>query len=272
MHSPATRTAVAPDPRAEEMSSRRLAGETLASIGKGFGLTRERVRQIIRDHGQVSIADVQAARQARVDQRRDDLRRRAAKTVRHRPGLTMAQLADLLGVSRGELSAAMDRETRALLVRDKHVEPQWTDEQVLGCLRRAAALHPGKPLTAKRYRQVRSIVGGPTSVRILQRFGTWLQACQEAGVEGGRRPARSYGRAWSEEELRGWVADYLALPSTRGTYAGYDQWARRIDGAPSAQTVRNRLGTWAAVKRAAAVLVVAREQARPTRPSLTLAA
>ena len=73
-------------------------------------------------------------------------------------------------------------------------------------------------------------------------------------------------------EVLGWVAGHVALPSTRGAYAGYDQWARRTDGVLSSQTVRNRLGTWAAVKRAAAVMVVAREQARPTAPSLTLAA
>ncbi len=272
MQSPATRTPVVVDPRAEEMSSRRLAGEALASIGTDFGLTRERVRQIIRDHGQVSTADAQAARQARLDQQRDDLRQRAATMVRQRPGLTMAQLADLLGVSKGQLSGVVDRETRALLVREKQGRRRWSDEQILHCLRRAADLYPGKPLTGHRYGKVRKQVGGPTHVRVLQRFGTWLAACEAAGVRPGTAPRRRYARAWTETEMLGWVADYLAQPGTRGTYAGYDEWARRTDGAPSSQTVRNRFGTWAVVKRAATVLVVAREQARPTPPSLTLAA
>ena len=263
---------VAVDPRAEEMSARYLTGETLESIAVDFGLTRERVRQLVRDHGQVSAADARAARQALVAERREALRVRAAAVVRQRPGLSQGQLADLLGVSNGDLSAALDRETRVLLVREKHGKPRWSDDDIVECLRHAAALHPGKPLTAHRYGKVKKAVGGPTPVRILQRFGTWLAACEAAGVRGGTSPRRRYRRGWTESELLGWVADYLAEPGMRGTYAGYDTWARRTAGAPSAQTVRNRLGAWASVKRAAAVLVVAREQARPAAPRVSLAA
>lgn len=260
------------DPRAEEMSSRYATGETLESIAVDFGLTRERVRQIVRDHGQVSAADARAARRAEVVEQRDALRRRAAAAVRQRPGLSAGQLADLLGVTAGELSAALDRDTRARLVREKHAKPQWSDEDILDCLRQAAALHPGKPLTGHRYGKVKKVVGGPTQVRILQRFGTWLAACEAAGVRGGTAPRRRYERAWTESELLDWVAGYLAEPGMPGTYAGYDAWARRTAGAPSAQTVRNRLGGWAAVKRAAAVLVAAREQARPAAHAVACAA
>ncbi len=263
---------VAVDPRGQEMSARYLTGETLESIAVDFGLTRERVRQIVRDHGQVSAADARAARQSQVVEKRDALRVRAAAVVRQRPGLSPGQLADLLGVTKAELSVALDRETRVLLVREKHGNPRWSDEDILECLRQAAALHPGKPLTGHRYGTVKKAVGGPTPVRILQRFGTWLAACEAAGVRAGTAPRRGYTRAWSESELLGWVADYLAQPGMRGTYAGYDAWARRTAGAPSAQTVRNRLGAWAAVKRAAAVLVVAREQARPAALPASLAA
>lgn len=260
------------DPRGQEMSARYLTGETLESIGVDFGLTRERVRQIVRDHGHVSAADARAARQAQVEAQREALRRRAATAVRQRPGLSLRQLAELLGVSHGELSAALDRATRAMLVREQHSHQRWSDEDILSCLRQAAALYPGKPLTGHRYDRVKTAVGGPTRVRILQRFATWLAACEAAGVRGGTSPRRRYQRGWTESELLGWVADYLAQPSMSGTYAGYDAWARRTAGAPSAQTVRNRLGAWAAVKRAAAVLVVAREQARPDWPNVSLAA
>ena len=175
-------------------------------------------------------------------------------------------------MSNGDLSAALDRETRVLLVREKHGKPRWSDDDIVECLRHAAALHPGKPLTAHRYGKVqegrrRSDTGpDPAALRHL------------AGGLRSRRGSRRHvasapvPRGWTESELLGWVADYLAEPGMRGTYAGYDTWARRTDGAPSAQTVRNRLGAWAAVKRAAAVLVVAREQARPAAPRVSLAA
>ena len=45
-----------------------------------------------------------------------------------------------------------------------------------------------------------------------------------------------------------WVALYLADPSSRGTYADYDRFARETDGAPGAQTVRNEVGPWATIK------------------------
>ena len=57
---------------------------------------------------------------------------------------------------------------------------------------------------------------------------------------------------WTDDELLGWVADYLRTPGSSGTQQGFDQWrADTSADVPSAQTLGNRLGGWVDVKRRA---------------------
>lgn len=45
-----------------------------------------------------------------------------------------------------------------------------------------------------------------------------------------------------------WVACYLSEPGGRGTFAGYEEYARRTPDAPSGGTVRNEVGQWNVIK------------------------
>ncbi len=118
-----------------------------------------------------------------------------------------------------------------------------TEEQIRAALRVAAQQH-GEPLSVAQYD-----AGGhePSSSRIIQRFGSWNAACAAAGLRT-RDATRRYARNWDAEAVTAAVARYLANPGATGSYAGYAQWARTADGAPSAQTVRNVLGSWAQAK------------------------
>src|SRR5690606_14666091 len=54
--------------RAQDMCERRAAGETLDQIGRAYGVTRERVRQIIKAAGgptRSEVKDLKAKRQAK---------------------------------------------------------------------------------------------------------------------------------------------------------------------------------------------------------------
>lgn len=125
----------------------------------------------------------------------------------------------------------------------------FTDEQILAALRTAAG-RCGEPLSHARYDNVSREVSGPSSARIIQRFGSWRRACAAAGVAAGT-PARAYTPRWDRAGVRAAVADYLASEGCPGTYADYEGWARADPDRPSGATVRNILGGWKAAKEAA---------------------
>ena len=89
---------------------------------------------------------------------------------------------------------------------------------------------------------------GPSAVRVIQVFGTWRAALEAAGVPA-LAPSRTYRSAWTDQEILEAVAAYLSDRSTAGTYGGWDQWRRQErPAAPSAQTLRNRFGSWSEAK------------------------
>ena len=129
---------------------------------------------------------------------------------------------------------------------DNAIRRGLTDEQIVATLQAAAQRH-GDPLSVAKYD-----AGGhePSSSRIIQRFGSWNAACVAAGLST-RATTRRYSRAWDAETVVAAVARYLASPDATGSYAEYAQWARTAEGAPSGQTVRNMLGSWAEAKSSA---------------------
>jgi Homing endonuclease associated repeat len=126
----------------------------------------------------------------------------------------------------------------------------FTDDEILQAIR-AAANRCGEPLSHGRYDSVSRDVAGPSSARVIQRFGSWRQACAAAGVTAGV-PARDYTTRWDRASVTSAVAAYLASEGCPGTYAGYQEWARASTDRPSGATVRNVLGGWSAAKAAGA--------------------
>ena len=114
---------------------------------------------------------------------------------------------------------------------------------------RAAAEHTGAPLTVKQYDGYRhahqpDLASG---IWVIRHFGTWRSACERAGLAA--NATRSTSSRWTDAELLRAVAEYLAEPGTTGSYAGYQEWARGREGAPSGALLRSRFGTWAEAKR-----------------------
>lgn len=111
-------------------------------------------------------------------------------------------------------------------------------------MRRVAALPGGSPLSVAFYDRHRG-EAALTSARIIQRQGSWREACAAAGVES-NKASRSYRHKWSEEDLLVWVRRYLA-EAEKPSYADFSRWLRDEVDAPSANTVRNTFGGWSAV-------------------------
>jgi hypothetical protein len=115
--------------------------------------------------------------------------------------------------------------------------------------RQSAAAQTGVPLTVKQYDGYRSAHQPDlaSGIWVIRHFGTWRTACERAGLPA--NTTRSTSSRWTDEQLLQAVADYLAEPGATGSYAGYQEWARGAEGAPSGALLRSRFGTWAEAKR-----------------------
>lgn len=245
--------------RAEDMSRRFADGETLQLIARSYGVTRERVRQIIGRHGTVTVADARAARERSRQEDRTRLGQWAAQVLRSEPGLTIDELAKRLGHTRADVNASLDEDSRRLLVQVHPSHKLWNETDIVAALQLAAEVVGGS-MSRVKYDSIRREFDGPSGVLILQRFGSWQVACAAAGIEMGRRRPGGYTRNWTDAQVLDFVVAYLADPAERGTFDGYSRWASSTPGSPSGPTVRNYLGAWSTVKRDALALLVAGEQ------------
>lgn len=125
--------------------------------------------------------------------------------------------------------------------------PTFSDERILAALREAAGT-VGEPLAVTGYDAWRRDRDVPSSTLVIRRFGSWTAACTAAGVSSNK--TRSTSRRWSDEEVLAAVAAYLTSEGSTGSYAGYVEWARVTEGAPSGPLLRQR-GAWADLKRQA---------------------
>jgi hypothetical protein len=130
--------------------------------------------------------------------------------------------------------------------------PDYTDAQLLAAIA-AAAAELGEPLRVGAYdawQRGRGDAGSPALV--IRRFGSWIEACTQAGVATNK--TRSTSRRWSDDDVVGIVATYLRAPGSAGTFADYSAWAQAQEGVPSGATLRQRF-PWAEVKERAAALL-----------------
>ena len=251
-------SAQGPEERAERMSRMRAQGASLQEIAQVFSLTRERVRQIIRDAGGPSREEAAAARRAKVEETRDALREEALQDALSHPGSSAEDVAERLGSTAYDVRAALGDCAPRVLVNTHRPPIVFTDEEILEHLLRAVAV-AGSPLTVRMYDDVRGEFGGASSPLVLQRFGTWREACMRAGVTPGQPLRSSYKRRWTQAQMVEHVAAYLSRDGSRGSFADYEAWARTAPDAPSGQTIRTQLGSWSKAKTKALGLIAQRD-------------
>jgi predicted transcriptional regulator len=241
--------------RSAQMCEMRAEGYSLQEIGSRFGLTRERVRQIIRDCGGPDSGQAAIARRARIVQESSELRQRSLALIAEQPGLTAGDVASALGTTQAAVRAALGDDARRLLITRHRGSAVFSDAVILAHLREAAR-QAGQPLTVRMYEEARGAFGGASAALVLQRFGTWRAACAQAGVEHGQPVRQNYHRRWTHGQLLHAVARYLSHDGSRGSFADYERWARGADGMPSGQTIRTQFGTWSNAKTEALTLLV----------------
>jgi hypothetical protein len=215
----------------------REAGHTLQAIGDSLGLTREMIRLIVKANSGPSASTVRVNREAKKQ-------KQALDAFRDLGTADVETLAAHLDEKPGRVRQLLGKQAKKLPKGRMNFEKIFSDEDLLTILRLSAE-KIGGPLTCNAYRKLGI---QPTVAIFIGRFGTWKNACDKAGVTPGRAVRSNYTRAHSEEDMLAFVASYLADPRTNGSADGYEEWQRKVDGAPSLTLIRQRIGKWNDIK------------------------
>lgn len=110
---------------------------------------------------------------------------------------------------------------------------KWVDWEMLECLR-LAEYTLGSPLTYTRYKDLAANAffadqrPWPSAQQFPMRFGSWVKACELAGVKHTKAP-RTYTRQCTPEQAEALVTEYgnlMLLMGANPTLAGYDAWSK----------------------------------------------
>lgn len=234
--------------RAEAAHAMYEGGATLEEVGRAFGITRERVRQVFREYGLPvrSVKDSYALQRARRScQYADRIK------VRFRQLRDVDAVARELRLPRTLVAGVVEQAfTPAERRRPTNARKKYSDEELLEVLR-TASVTMGGVLSAQGYtafargRKMRDGRRWPTHQTHALRFGSWRGAVNAAGLAA--NPSSPIAGQTIFED--GHCIDALraaarALGHTP-TADEYEEFARVSNGAlPSQATVRHRLGRW----------------------------
>lgn len=224
---------------------------TLESIGKMYGLTRERVRQIVAK----GTPGVEGIAQKRREDALTHYVAKAEKAVSSKPFIkTLKSLSEHVGVSvaylnenrerfSGPVEIVEKRRREHLLTMPRNSERSFSDEDIYEAVRYVHKKNGGKPVTTDMYR-VSHRSSDPSASLIELRMGGIINACKGAGVPHNKPRQR---RSLTKEEVTGAMiqcARDLGIDSVRLlSYMEYSEWAAKGNG-PSGSRVRQIFGNW----------------------------
>lgn len=243
---------VTADERAQTMLSMVAEGSSLEEVGREFGLTRERVRQILTnvygpDYRKVQSPEVRVARDAeKVEMRRREWESKYGDAVRDlfERGYADATIAEAVGTS---LTQVVGFRSRHGLRRTRGVE--WSDEDIIKALQSAYDASDGN-LTMEAYRLWRASGNeriAPSHLTVSLRFGSFPDACDVAGVPcASRKQSKVRSDYITPEEARSTLEDFVKWAASNGlrmTTGNYEKY-RAAHGGPSIPIVTRRLGSF----------------------------
>lgn len=208
----------AADERARHYADLLIGGMTLEQVGQQAGVTRERVRQVVKEGG--LYVEVKAQKAARRVEREADDRAEKDRKARERK----------MSVRTG----------------NRRRRREWTDERIIAALR--DWLDQGG---SGRRTDWDAEGRTPSAVLVTQRIG-WAKAIRRAGGTPTNELSRHRKDRWAEEDCLAAVVAFLEDPNERnGGCDAYVGWAERTGRGPSLTTVRNRFRSWSEAKRQA---------------------
>jgi hypothetical protein len=231
------------------MSELYAAGATLAEIGAAYGLSRERVRQILRNAGVPArpisqTAEIRRARQ--LEQARETVTAMYAETYDAR--LVAQRLKIPISVVQEIVKERFPK--GSVRRRHKSISKKYSSNELIAFLKMASA-ELGGVLTTGAYDQFaqrRKTSDGrpwPTHQTHHKRFGSWRRALHAAGLSANKPSAIAgqilFGCGHCVDAVRALTRQLGRTPTANE----YDAFARASKGAmPSLATLRTRCGTW----------------------------
>ena len=225
------------DERNQFVVQKRSEGYTLQAIADSLGLTREMIRLIVKALEGPCVSEV---REIRILRQESEIRA-AAKNL---TSPDLKRLAQRFEISTSKVRVLMGTQIKKYPQVHRNFGKHYYDVDLLQNLRDVARKIDG-PMSAKKFIENG---GEPTLAIFLTRFGSWIKACELAGVQSGVAVRKNYKRAHTDETMLAYIASYLADPRTNGTADGYEKWQRGVEGAPSLSLIRQRMGTWNELK------------------------
>ena len=242
--------------RDQKIIELRKEGMTLDKIGKEVSITRERVRQILNKFApEIDTEEIKQLREAQLiddyHSRNLEIHRMISENWIEYQFLKFQDLAEKFGVAPWKIRQCLSRVQYVYIQANEepNIGQIWTDEQCIQSLREAATFE--FPLTVLKYRRLidSGTVKGPTTALLLQRFGSWVNACELAGVEYGEA-RREYDRNWTDGELLRFVRWFMHQRSDgKWSIENFETWSKdpEVSG-PSTALLRLRLGTWSQMR------------------------
>jgi DNA-binding CsgD family transcriptional regulator len=243
--------------RDREIVELRANGETLQAIASRFGLSRERVRQIVerqrRDRGAPGAGSIDAARAKRrlglAAERRDEA------LARWRAGATVGEIAQETGLSVRAVRGLLERHAEeadgalrrvALNRRSRAGALRYSDADLIAAVRRVAAALERVPGAAE-YAELARELRLPSLSLIQARLG-WRLALGSAGLVSAAEVRAGHPLRWSESDCWEAVARIARSIGHAPSIREYARASRGDPKLPSAATVSQRLGGWSAVR------------------------
>jgi hypothetical protein len=244
----------------------RMDGLTLQEIGSIFGVSRERIRQLLksaynlvqndpvlqgktfREFFQEKTLTAENERSKKTNEEREAIDSLVRSILNSRPGLTFEELARLTGKDEGDIRDSLHPQTIKFIWSERSEnsnESPFTDEDILNALRLSATFE--SPISAPVYRDlvVRGLVNGPGPQTVAYRFGSWKKACEQAGVLFNEAVRSSYDYHWTENQMLEYIIAFLQNVSYGRGIQSYDQWrVELMNEAPSGALVRRKFETW----------------------------
>ena len=229
----------------EEIARRRRSTESMASIAKDYGVTRERIRQIlVAEYGTTWSDELSAEAASERENSLASWKAELLDQIESGVAITRDYVVEGSPTPVSTVEEVLGEFSWAVAFPQKS-HSRYSDDEIAKSMKRVWGKHvKPNPLTREAYDKARDSEVDVSGARIAQRM-PWSDACEMAGVPAGTARRSTYDRLPTEVALE-WVAAFLAWSVThegRGSAAEYDRWSRE-HGGPSMGGVRAVAKSW----------------------------
>ena len=243
------RVASLPEPHLARLQKRVARGESLEEAAHGVGLTLPLAKSVFIRSG------LEIPKPLRRRTQTGALGRQIHEHLRKVGAAPTADVAAALGVSTPQVRSAVWPKDRARLLGRRSAAQRFPDAailiglQIMSVERGRLAQGIGRmPVSAHWWDDHRDPVVHPPSALVRERFGSWSNACRQAGIPL-RNKLRPTGpsRRWSEQSLITVLQEFFAS-GLDSTSSAYQQWSSVRPDTPSLGTLVLRFGSWSNVR------------------------